>query len=175
MLLISTGIYPPRPIGLFTTFILLLTFIAPLKKIIWFIYLCLALLELPYCVGFSLVPESRASLPLRCFACAEHRLWACRLRELWFPGSGAQTQSLRLTGLVALRHVGSSWIRDRTHAPCLGRWILHNWATRETLQLFFFLLTVVCIMKMSIGSGKCKSGKIRSIASWVLGKRGLRL
>ena len=47
-------------------------------------------------------------------------------------------------------------------------------------NVFFFfllllLLTVVCIMKMSIGSGKCKSGKIRNIASWVLGKKGLHL
>ena len=28
------------------------------------------------------------------------------------------------TGLVALRHVGSSRTRDRTHVPCIGRWIL---------------------------------------------------
>ena len=35
------------------------------------------------------------------------------------PGSRAQTQQLRHAGLVALRHVGSSWIRDQT---CLMRW-----------------------------------------------------
>ena len=28
-------------------------------------------------------------------------------------------------------HVGSSWIRDRTHASCIGRWILYHWTTRE--------------------------------------------
>ena len=125
------NLFPPPPPADWSVHNFYPFFLASLqlkKIIIWFIYLCLALLELPYRVGFSLVPESRATLPL----------WACRLRELWFPGSGAQTQSLRLTGLVALRHVGSSWIRDRTHAPCFDRWILYDWATRETLQLFFF-------------------------------------
>ena len=34
--------------------------------------------------------------------------------------------------LVALQHVGSSWTRDhRTHLPCIGRWILSHWMTRE--------------------------------------------
>ena len=27
------------------------------------------------------------------------------------------------TGLVAPQHVGTSWTRDRTHVPCIGRWI----------------------------------------------------
>ena len=36
-----------------------------------------------------------------------------------------------LTGLVALRHVGSSWARARTHVPCIGRQILNHCATRE--------------------------------------------
>ena len=34
-------------------------------------------------------------------------------------------------GLVAPRHVGSSRTRARTHIPCIGRWILNHWATRE--------------------------------------------
>ena len=34
-------------------------------------------------------------------------------------------------GLVALQHVGSFQIRDQTHVPCLGRWILKHRATRE--------------------------------------------
>ena len=38
---------------------------------------------------------------------------------------------LRRTGLIALWHVGSSWIRDWTHVSCIGRRILHQWATRE--------------------------------------------
>ena len=37
--------------------------------------------------------------------------------------------------LVALRHVGSSWTRARTHVPCIGRQILNHCATREVLPL----------------------------------------
>ena len=47
------------------------------------------------------------------------------------PGSRAQTQRLWSMGLVAPRHVGSSRTRDRAHIPCIGRWILHPWATRK--------------------------------------------
>ena len=36
-----------------------------------------------------------------------------------------------LTGLVAPRHVGSSWTRDRTRVPCIGRQTLNHCATRE--------------------------------------------
>ena len=39
--------------------------------------------------------------------------------------------------LVALRHVGSSWSRDRTCVPCIGRQILNHWITREALGHFF--------------------------------------
>ena len=34
-------------------------------------------------------------------------------------------------GLIAPQHVGSSRTRDRTHVPCIGRWILNHCATRE--------------------------------------------
>ena len=45
----------------------------------------------------------------------------------------AQAQQLWLTGLVAPRHVGSSWTRARTRVPCIGRQILNHCATREAL------------------------------------------
>ena len=32
-------------------------------------------------------------------------------------------------GLVAPWHIGSSWERDAAHAPRIGRWVLHHWAT----------------------------------------------
>ena len=48
-------------------------------------------------------------------------------------GSRAQAQQLCCMGLVASRHVGSSQIRDWTHVACVGRGILHHWATREAL------------------------------------------
>ena len=63
--------------------------------------------------------------------------WGCSL--LVVPGhlllrsvdSRAQAQWLWHTGLVALCHVASSWTRDQTHVPCVGRWILNQWTTRE--------------------------------------------
>ena len=45
-----------------------------------------------------------------------------------------------LTGLVALRHVGSSRTRARTRVPCIGRQILNHCATREAL---------ICILLIS--------------------------
>ena len=36
-------------------------------------------------------------------------------------------------GLVALWHVESSQARDETHVPCIGRWTLNHWTTREVL------------------------------------------
>ena len=41
-------------------------------------------------------------------------------------------------GLVALRRVGSSQIRDRTLVPCIGRWILNHWTTGEVPDLWHF-------------------------------------
>ena len=60
----------------------------------------------------------------------EHGLQACELQQLWLEGSRAQAQQWYM-GLVALWHVGSSRTRDRTHVPCIGRWILNHWTTRE--------------------------------------------
>ena len=44
---------------------------------------------------------------------------------------GCIGSSLQRAGLVALRHVGSSWTRARTRVPCIGRRILNHCATRE--------------------------------------------
>ena len=41
------------------------------------------------------------------------------------------------TGLVASRHVGSSWTRARTRVLCIGWRILNHCATREAPCLFF--------------------------------------
>ena len=40
-------------------------------------------------------------------------------------------------GLVAPQLVESSWTRDGTHVPCIGRWILNHWTTREVLLKIF--------------------------------------
>ena len=52
-------------------------------------------------------------------------------------------------GLLALRHVESSWTRDRTHVPCTGRQILNHWITRQVpgtsfcMDLSSFLLSIL--------------------------------
>ena len=56
---------------------------------------------------------------------------------MWLTGSRAQAQKLWRTGLVALRHVGSSRTRARTHVPCIGRQILNHCATREVPTVWF--------------------------------------
>ena len=43
----------------------------------------------------------------------------------------------RCVGLVALWHVESNQIRDKTHVPYLGRHILHHWIIREVLEWGF--------------------------------------
>ena len=41
-------------------------------------------------------------------------------------------------GLVAPRHVGFSRTRDQTVVPCIDRWILIHWTTREGWTMFVF-------------------------------------
>ena len=63
--------------------------------------------------------------------------WA---QQLLLVGSRAWAQQLWRTGLVAPRYVGSSWIRDQTSVPCIGRWILNCWTTREVPTTRIFLM-----------------------------------
>ena len=58
-----------------------------------------------------------------------------------------QAQQLWLTGLVALRHVGSSQARARTRVPCIGRQTLNHCATREA-PFRIFLSLVFCSLNM---------------------------
>ena len=69
--------------------------------------------------GLSLVVASGGYSSLQCAGFSLR--W---LLLLWSTGS-------RHTGLVAPRHVGSSWTRARTRVPCIGRGILNHCATRE--------------------------------------------
>ena len=43
----------------------------------------------------------------------------------------------RRTGLVALRHMGSSRTRAQTRVPYIGKWILNHCTTREAPKLPF--------------------------------------
>ena len=68
---------------------------------------------------------------------AEHTLQACG--QLQPADSKAWAQQLRHAGLAALQLVRSSWTRDQTHVPCLGRWSLTHHAIREVLLKAYFI------------------------------------
>ena len=83
------------------------------------------------CVGSSFLCEG--FLQLQQVGTTLHRgARASHRRGLSCCGAQApdgQAQQLWLTGLVALRHVGSSQTRARTRVPCIGRQILNRCAT----------------------------------------------
>ena len=66
-------------------------------------------------------------------------LWVCgpltavARCSAWAVGSWLQW--LWCEGLVVPQHVGSSWIRDQTCVPCIGRQVLNHWTTREVEPL----------------------------------------
>ena len=49
--------------------------------------------------------------------------------------AGLSTSGLWHMGWVAPWHVGSSWARGRAPAPCISRWILSHWTTRQVLPI----------------------------------------
>ena len=97
-----------------------------------FVYLfSLAVLGLRCCV-WAFSGCSERGLLSSCGAQASRGGFSrCRTQAL-----GSRAQWLWRTGFVAPWHVGSSQTRDRTHVPCLGRWILNHWTTREVLHIF---------------------------------------
>ena len=75
-------------------------------------------------------------------------LWERELLSHWCSGfccgsslleAGLQASVVWLTGLVAPRHMGSSWTRGRIGVFCKARWILDHQTPREAL--FFSLYT----------------------------------
>ena len=46
--------------------------------------------------------------------------------------------SFSSSGLFAPYYVGSSWTRDQTHVPCIGRWILIHRTNRQVHKWTFF-------------------------------------
>ena len=81
------------------------------------------------CTGFSLrwllLLWSMGSRRAGFSSCGTHA------QQLWLVGFRAQAQQLWGMGLVAPRHVGSSWARALTCVPCIGRQILNHCAIRE--------------------------------------------
>ena len=92
--------------------------------------------------GLSLVAASGGYSSLRCAGFL--LLWLLLLRSTGsrragFSSCSMQAQQLWCMGLVAPRHVGSSWTRAQTHVPCIGRQILNHCAAREVPQRLLFL------------------------------------
>ena len=62
----------------------------------------------------------------------------CLPRLLQVTSSRAQAQQFWFKGLVALRHVVSSWTTDWTRVPCFSRRILNHWTTRNVPDCKFY-------------------------------------
>ena len=62
-------------------------------------------------------------------------LHCCSWASLWWllllQGMGSRAPQLRCMDLFALWYVESSWTKDQTHVPCIGRRILKHWTTRK--------------------------------------------
>ena len=52
--------------------------------------------------------------------------------------------SLSAHGLSCLVQMGSSQTKDQTRGPCIGRWILNRWTTKEVL-ITVFLASLPCL------------------------------
>ena len=68
--------------------------------------------------GYSLIVGTQFLIAVASFCCG-----------VWAPGHVGFSSFD--PGLVALRHVESSWTRDRTHVPSTLRQTANHWTTRE--------------------------------------------
>ena len=97
-------------------------------------YLLLAVLGLPWFMGFSPVAASEGYPPA-----AAHGLLTAVASLVAEHGSRCSSfsscilraQQLRHTNLTAPQHVKFSWDRDQTHVPCVGKWTPIHCPTRE--------------------------------------------
>jgi len=119
------------------------------------------------CKGFSCC---RAQA-LVCVGFSVCSMWA---QWLQLSGSRTQTQQLWPMSLVALQHVGFSWIRDWTHVSWIDRWILYQEPPRKPSYLlnpFLFWWT----FKLPPCPGYCKQccyehwGRMFLSELWFLG------
>ena len=115
------------------TCVLFLFYFIFINLFILFIYFWLRWVFVAVC-GLSLVAASGGYSSLRCMGfslCWLLLLWSTGSRHTGFSSCGTRAQQLWCRGLVAPRHVGSSWTTARTCIPCIGRWILYHCTTRE--------------------------------------------
>ena len=101
----KSSVYENTSVAFLSFFLTTWLFVVALLGLCCFAWLCLR------CVG---APPRHSAQASRCsgFSCCRVRALECQLQSLW-----AQA-------LVALRHVRSSWTRDLTCAPWIGRRIL---------------------------------------------------
>ena len=59
---------------------------------------------------------------------------------LWALERGLQ--KVQHLGLVAPKHVDSSQTRNQTCDPCVRKWILNHWTTKEVLDFFLLFLVL---------------------------------
>ena len=70
---------------------------------------------------------------------AGHGLYGTWAQQLQLVGSRAWVKQLWPMGLAACSMWdSSSQTKDGTHVPCIGRWILNHWTTREVPEIFIF-------------------------------------
>ena len=97
--------------------------------------------------GLSVVAASRGYSSLQCVGFSLWwllLLWGTGSRSADFSSCGAWAQQSWHTGLVAPWHVGSSWTRDRSCVPCIGKQILNHCATREVPYLTVLSVCFSC-------------------------------
>ena len=83
---------------------------------------------------------------------------------LLLPNTGSRhmwAQELWCTGLVVPKHLRSPWTRDWTWSPCIGRWALNHWTTREVWHRF----------KSNVGKNWALPTKVINICSGLLKTR----
>ena len=85
------------------------------------------------------------SLCCCCYSVTQSCLTLCDPMDCSPPGSSVHGISqARILGWVALSSSReSSRPRDQTHVSCIGRQILHLWATREALDFTWILLVFI--------------------------------
>ena len=56
-----------------------------------------------------------------------------------------------LIGLVASQHVASSQTKDQTRIPCIGRWSLYHWTSKEVLFPLLVHLYLPSLYSIALG------------------------
>ena len=112
-----------------------------------------------WCYQGSLVAASRGYAMF-----AVCGFFSCGAQVLGFTGF----KYLGHTSLVALRHVASTWTKDRTSEPCIGKWILYPGTTRDTTLAQVYFNKVACCQKTSLLQKKKK----KTTELWIQWHRG---